>query len=146
MPKPISTSLYETFGNEIKYRINAGTIEAYLENSTIRFPLPEASSDILGGLVVEGQLNPELVKMVEAKLINIGYKESKANVMAQVLVQVAKSQKVNPLEYFDFGVAAVKLTQDGYETMNLLRPKGNRVGLTSPIQNNKSRYSDLIKP
>lgn len=146
MAKPVSTSLYETFGNEIKYRISSGTVEAFLENSTVRFPLPEASSDILGGLVVEGQLNPMLVEQVEAKLLHIGYKPAKAKVMAQVLVQVAKAQKVHPLEYFDFGEASVRLTQDGYDTMNLLRPKGNRVGLTNPLDNKKSRYSGLIKP
>jgi hypothetical protein len=146
MPTSKSTSLYETFGNEIKYRITSGTVEAYLENSTIRFPLPEASSDILAGLVVETGLNTQLVELTEARLIDLGYQKAKANVMAKVLVQVAQSQGVHPFEYFDSEEAAVKLTQDGYLTMNMLRPKGNRVGLTAPIQNNKSKYSDIIKP
>ena len=146
MPTNKSTSLYDTFGNELKYRINSGTVEAYLENSTIKFPLPEASSDILGGLVVEGNLNPEQVDQCRLRLVKLGFKESKAVVMAQVLVQVASSLKVHPFSFFDDKNSAVKLTRDGYDTMNKLRPKGNRVGLTIPINNSKSRLKDIIKP
>lgn len=146
MPTNKSTSLYDTFGNELKYRINSGTVEAYLENSTIKFPLPEASSDILGGLVVKGNLNPEQVDQCRLRLVKLGFKESKAVVMAQVLVQVASSLKVHPFSFFDDKNSAVKLTRDGYDTMNKLRPKGNRVGLTIPINNSKSRLKDIIKP
>ena len=48
----MSTSLYNTFGNEVKYRYNQGVLTAYLENSTINFPLPEASSEILAEIAV----------------------------------------------------------------------------------------------
>lgn len=146
MPTNSSVSMYDTFGNEVKYRINAGVVEAYLENSTIKFPLPEASSDILGGLVVKSKLNPELVELVKAKLISIGFMDAKATVMSQILTQVAENQGVHPFEYFDNTAAAVKLTQDGYDTMNKLRPKGNRVSIRSEIKNNKSRYKDTIQP
>lgn len=146
MPTNKSVSLYNTFGNELKYRINSGTVEAYLENSTIKFPLPEASSDILGGLVVQGNLNPEQVDQCRLRLIKLGFKESKATVMAQILVQVALTIDVHPFSFFDDKDSAVKLTRDGYDTMNRLRPKGNRVGLTNPINNSKSRFKDIIKP
>ena len=46
----MSTSLYETFGSEINYRFTAGKLEAYLDNASINFPLPEASSEILADL------------------------------------------------------------------------------------------------
>lgn len=146
MPTNSSISMYDTFGNEVSYRINAGVVEAYIENSTIKFPLPEASSDILGGLVVKSKLNPELVELVKAKLKAVGFKDAKATVMAQILTQVAENQGVHPFEYFDNTAAAVKLTQDGYATMNKLRPKGNRVGIKSELKNSKSRYKDTIRP
>lgn len=146
MPNNSSISMYDTFGNEVSYRINAGVVEAYIENSTIKFPLPEASSDILGGLVVKSKLNPELVELVKAKLKAVGFKDAKATVMSQILTQVAENQGVHPFEYFDNTAAAVKLTQDGYATMNKLRPKGNRVGIKSELKNSKSRYKDTIRP
>lgn len=141
-----SVSLYDTFGNEVRYRISSGVVEAYLENSTIKFPLPEASSDILGGLVVEGNLNPQLVELVRIKLVALGFREAKATVMAQVLTQVASSQGVHPFEYFENRDSAIRLTQDAYDTMNKLRPSGNRVGLSAPLNNSKSRFKDIIQP
>ncbi len=140
--------MFETFGNEKKYEITAGTVRAYLENSTIKFPLPEASAEILGDLVSPtGSVNLQLLEQVVARLVEIGFKKPKADTMAQVLIKVVEKQNVNPLTYFDYGAESVKLTQDGYVTMNLLRPTGNRVGLTVPKQNNKStRYKDLIQP
>ena len=54
--------MFETFGNEKKYEITAGTVRAYLENSTIKFPLPEASAEILGDLVSPtGSVNLQLL-------------------------------------------------------------------------------------
>ena len=41
----MATSLYDTFGNDIKYRIDEGTIRTYLVNSTIDFPLPALPQD-----------------------------------------------------------------------------------------------------
>ena len=40
-------SMYETFGNEISYEKRRDKVVQFLENSTIAFPLPEASVDIL---------------------------------------------------------------------------------------------------
>lgn len=146
MPTNTSVSLYDTFGNEVRYRISAGVVEAYLENSTIKFPLPEASSDILGGLVVQGNLNPQIVEQVRLRLVSIGFREAKATVMSQILTQVANAQGVHPFEYFEDRDTAVRLTQDAYDTMNKLRPSGNRVGLSAPLKNSKSRFKDIIKP
>jgi len=42
----MSASLYTTFGNEVKYEFRQGVLTAYLENSTINFPLPEATSEV----------------------------------------------------------------------------------------------------
>ena len=38
----MSSSLYETFGSEINYKFTAGKLEAYLDNASVKFPLPEA--------------------------------------------------------------------------------------------------------
>ena len=62
--------MFETFGNEKKYEITAGTVRAYLENSTIKFPLPEASAEILGDLVSPtGSVNLQLLEQVVARLV-----------------------------------------------------------------------------
>ena len=46
----MSTSLYDTFGNTTSYEMVNGTLVAYLESATIKFPLPEASSELLATL------------------------------------------------------------------------------------------------
>ena len=43
----MSASLYNTFGNEVQYKIAQDTLVAYIDNASIKFPLPEASSEIL---------------------------------------------------------------------------------------------------
>lgn len=143
-----SKSLYQTFGNEVKYTISEGTIKAYLENSTIDFPLPEAASDILAGYVSFGKsIDGQLYDQVFQKLVLAGFKEPKAKTMATVLLEVATSQGINPLSYFDDPDVAVKLTQDSYDAMNKLRPAGNRVSLTTTITNSKNRkLKDIIQP
>ncbi len=141
-----STNLYNTFGNELKYRISQGTLEAYLENATIKFPLPEASSTILGELAPIDSVNPQELDAVRGELERIGFSQANARAMAAVLIQVAKSQGVSPLTYFDLNAASLKLAIDTYETINLLRPPGNRIGLTSAKDNQKSRASSLIQP
>lgn len=141
-----STTLYNTFGNELKYRIMQGTLEAYLENATIKFPLPEASSTILSELAPPESVNPQELDTVKSKLESIGFAQANARAMAAVLIQVAKSQGISPLEYFSMNQNSLKLAVDTYETINMLRPPGNRIGLVTPINNNKSRYSRLIQP
>ena len=141
-----STSLYTTFGNEIKYDIQQNTLVSYLENATIKFPLPEASSVLLSELVDIKQVNPVDLDVVKAKLISIGFGEANANAMAGVLITVAKSHGVSPLEYFALNEASLKLTEDAYKTINLLRPSGNRIGLSPQKQNKNSRYNSIIRP
>jgi hypothetical protein len=143
---PNSTSLYNTFGNELKYRITAQTLEAYLENATIKFPLPEASSTILGELAPVENVNPMELEAVQVKLESIGFSTPSARAMSAVLIQVAKSQGVSPLLYFSSNEAALKLAVDSYETINLLRPAGNRINVTLPKKNRQSRYNKLIRP
>ena len=141
-----STTLYNTFGNELKYRINQDTLEAYLENATIKFPLPEASSTILSELAPPESVNPQELDAVKSKLESIGFGKANARAMSAVLIQVARSQGVSPLEYFSVNQASLKLAVDTYDTINMLRPPGNRIGLTAPLDNSKSRYANLIKP
>lgn len=142
----MSTSLYTTFGNEVKYRITQDTLEAYLENATIRFPLPEASSEILSEITVDQVIDPVQLDVVRSRLVSIGFKPANATTMAKVLIEVGKSQNVNPLDYFSLNEASLKLAVDTYKTINMLRPPGNRIGLAVQRENNKSRYSNLIKP
>lgn len=143
---PNSSSLYTTFGNELKYRITSQTLEAYLENATIKFPLPEASSEILGELAPIENVNPQVLEAVQVKLESIGFGKANARAMAAVLIQVATSQGVSPMLYFSSNEASLKLAVDSYETINLLRPAGNRINVTLPKNNRKSRYNQLIRP
>lgn len=141
-----STSLYNTFGNEIKYDIQQNTLVAYLETATIKFPLPEASSTLLSELVDIEQVNPMDLDVVKSRLLKIGFGEPNALAMASVLISVAKTHGVSPLEYFEMNEASLKLTEDAYKTINLLRPAGNRIGLSQRKQNKKSRYGNIIRP
>ena len=143
-----STSLYDTFGNDIKYRIDEGTIRSYLVNSTIDFPLPEAASDILAGYVsTTGSIDGALYDQVTQKLIVVGFKKPKALTMAKVLLAVASSEGINPLVYFDDPDSAIKLTQDGYDAMNNIRPIGNRVSITTATKNSaNTKFSNIIQP
>ena len=143
-----SSSLYETFGNEVKYSITEGTLHAYLENSTIAFPLPEAASDILAGYVsFDKSLDGQLLDQVMQKLIVAGFKKAKAKTMASVLLQVAEQEGISPLTYFDYPDKALTLTQDSYDAMNNIRPAGNRISVTTAINNSKNtRLNNLIQP
>ena len=143
-----SKSLYETFGNEVKYTISEGTMQAYLENSTIDFPLPEPISDLLAGFVsFSKEIDGQLLDQVEVKLIAKGFKKAKAKTMATVLLQVAESEGISPLTYFDDPEVALKLTQDSYDAINAIRPKGNRISLTTAINNSKNKkLNGLIQP
>ena len=138
--------LYVTFGNELKYQITEDTLIAYLENATIKFPLPEASSVLLEDFASIDSVNPQVLDTVKSRLISIGFKEPSALTMASVLIQVAKTQGVSPMEYFSLNEASLKLAVDTYSTINSLRPSGNRIGLTTPIQNKRSRPRQLIQP
>ncbi len=143
-----SRSLYDTFGNETKYQVVEDTLVAYLENATIKFPLPEASSEILSTLLTNKVefVNSDVLDQVEQKLIKSGFKAANAKAMSQVLMQVASAQNVSPLTYFSVNSDTLKLTVDTYNTINALRPIGNRINLVLPIRNSSSKYKSLIQP
>lgn len=141
-----SASLYDTFGNEIGQRITQQTIDQYLKDATVKFVLPEATSEILSALSVPESADRPLFEAVKGKLIALGYKEPNAKALASVLLPVADQQGVNPLDFFNDSEAALKLANDTYEAINILRPPGNRIGIVLRQANVRSRVYKLIKP
>lgn len=143
-----STSLYNTFGNEVKYQVVKDTLVAYLENATVKFPLPEASAEILSTLLSDtaSTINPDELDQIEQRLVKSGFGAANARALAQVLIQVATAQGVSPLSYFSVNDSSLKLTIDTYQTINALRPVGNRINLVLPKKNSASNYKNLIKP
>jgi hypothetical protein len=143
-----SVSLYNTFGNEVKYQVVKDTLVAYLETATVKFPLPEASSEILSTLLSDSVevINPDMLDQIQQRLVRAGFGESNARALSQVLLQVSTAQGVSPLTYFSVNDASLKLTIDTYETINALRPSGNRINLAMPKKNSSSVYRDFIKP
>lgn len=144
----MSSSLYNTFGNTVNYRVSGGKLVAYLEEATISFPLPEAGAEILASLVEETNVIKNYVKLdiVQVKLEKLGYKKANAKALAPVLVQVAQAQGVDPLDYFDVNENSLQLTIDAYNAMNKLRPAGSRVSIGSTVNNRRSPASKLIRP
>jgi hypothetical protein len=143
----MSTSLYNTFGNEIQYKFTLNTLTAYLDQATIKFPLPEASSIILSDLTREDKnVDPVVQDAVTSRLEGVGFKPANAKAMASILIQVAYDNNVSPMEYFEVNETSLKLAVDTYKTINLLRPSGNRIGLVTVKNNQKSRYAKQIQP
>ena len=144
----MSSSIYDTFGNTVKYDIIQNTLVAYLEESTVSFPLPEASSELLANLTnrVSKSYDPAKVSMVQSKLEKAGFKKPSAVAMTGVLMAVAEAQNIDPLEYFDVNQNSLNLTVDAYRAMNELRPAGSRIGIITPSNNQTSKASSLIKP
>jgi hypothetical protein len=143
----MSTSLYNTFGNEVSTRINQQTIERYLKDATIKFVLPEATSSLLADLGTgDNSVDKPLRDAVISKLENLGFAPANAKAMASVLLPVAKQQGVSPLDYFDNSDAALKLAVDTYNALNILRPPGNRIGLTTVKQVNRTSVQQLLRP
>lgn len=143
-----STSLYDTFGNEVKYQQFQGTLVAYLENATIKFPLPEASTDILSKLFQDKDdpINPTLLEQVQQRLIKSGFKEANARAMADILIRVAAVERVNVMDYFEVNSTSLKLTVDTYDAINAMRPVGNRINLVRPLNNSSTAFKNLIQP
>lgn len=143
-----STSLYDTFGNEIRFDVLRTTLNTFLENATIKFPLPEATSEILGNLGEEdlAAINPDTLNTVRSNLEALGFQAANAKALSIVLIRVAEIQGVHPLEYFNLNESTLKLTKDAYTAINGLRPVGNRVGLAIVKKNSSSAKKDLIKP
>ena len=148
MTEKNSTSLYDTFGNEVKYQQFQGTLVAYLENATVKFPLPEASTDILSKLFTnkDDPINPTLLEQVQQRLIKSGFKEANAKAMADVLIRVATVERVNVMDYFEVNNNSLKLTVDTYEAINAMRPVGNRINLVRPLNNSATKFRQLIQP
>lgn len=143
-----SSSLYDTFGNEIKYQLAYGKLRSFFENATIPFPLPEASAEILSTLTTEQShvIDPTTLDVVRGQLISIGFEQASATAMADILIRVARAQNVNVMEYFDLSAASLKMSVDAYKTMNSLRPQGNRVGMVTPTNNYRAPPAALIRP
>lgn len=142
----MSSSLYNTFGNELRYDVLQSTLAVFLENATIKFPLPQASSEILGD--IDGNLevvNPEVLTQVKTRLVRIGYGEANANALSIVLLKVAENLNTSPLEFFSINENTLKITKDAYDAINANRPVGNRINLVIPKVNSKSSVSKLIK-
>ena len=79
----MSTSLYDTFGNEVGTRINQQTIERYLKDATVKFVLPEATSEILSELNLGGEsINKPLFDAVFSNLVSLGFSDPNARAMA----------------------------------------------------------------
>ena len=142
-----SSSLYDTFGNELRYDVLKSTLTTFLENATIKFPLPQASSEILGNLEENSldKINPEVLTQVKTRLQRIGFKEANANALSIVLIKVAESLGTSPMEFFSINENTLKITKDAYDAINAMRPKGNRINLVVPKTNSKSSANKLIK-
>ena len=142
----MSSSLYNTVGNELRYDVLQSTLAVFLENATIKFPLPQASSEILGD--IDGNLevvNPEVLTQVKTRLVRIGYGEANANALSIVLLKVAENLNTSPLEFFSINENTLKITKDAYDAINAKRPVGNRINLVIPKVNSKSSVSKRIK-
>jgi hypothetical protein len=148
MTEKNSTSLYDTFGNEVKYQISQNTLIAYLENATVKFPIPEASTDILSKLFQDKDdpINPVLLEQIQQRLIKSGFKEANAKAMADILIRVAAVERVNVMDYFEVNNNSLKLTVDTYEAINAMRPVGNRINLVRPLNNSATKFRQLIQP
>tara|TARA_B100000900_G_scaffold16075_2_gene12728 strand:+ start:7642 stop:8079 length:438 start_codon:yes stop_codon:yes gene_type:complete len=142
-----SQSLYNTFGNEQDITLLNEMLTIFLKNSTVDFPLPQASSKILGDFTEDNleHINGPLLEQIKMRLLSSGFSEANANALSLVLYQVAEQQNIHPFEFFEITTNTLKITKDAYDAINALRPTGNRVNLVSPLQNSNSRIKDIIK-
>ncbi len=127
--------------------MSGDTLIAYINNATINFPLPEASSEILSTLRDSNYKikDVQLLNMVQAKLEKSGFKQANASALAPVLMQVAEAQNINALEFFEINANALNLALDAYNAINALRPVGSRIGLFTSNVNSNSPASGLIQ-
>ena len=143
----MSASLYDTFGNEIEYKVLQSTLATFLKNATIKFPLPQASSQILGDFAENSvqHINGPLLEQINLRLETLGFKEANARALAVVLIKVAEQQNISPMDFFSINENTLNITKQAYDAINELRPNGNRVNLVTPKNNSKSPVSKLIK-
>jgi len=143
----MSASLYDTFGNEISYQVKRGILTAYIDNSTIEFPLPQASAELLEKFSNPvDTMNQQHLDMIKSKLEKIGFKKANAKALAPVLITVAIELDTDVLEFFKDSDASLQLTTDAYTAINLQRPEGSRISVSTPTVNSKSKASALIQP
>jgi hypothetical protein len=144
----MSTSLYETFGNEVSYEVRKDKLVKFLENSTIAFPLPEASVEILTTMLGEPNagMNGDEIDLVYGRLTSIGFNEATGKTLAVALIQIAKQQGVHPMEYFEINETSIKLAENTYKAINKIRPKGNLIGLSVSKTNRQSKIANAIRP
>ena len=143
-----SQSLYETFGNEKSITVLNEMLTIFLKNSTVDFPVPQASSQILGSFTDENileHINGPLLEQIRMRLLSSGFSQANANALGIVLLQVAEQQKIHPFEFFELSTNTLKITKDAYDAIYALRPAGNRVNLVAPLKNSNSRIKDIIK-
>jgi hypothetical protein len=142
-------SMYETFGNEVSYEKRRDKLVQFLKNSTIAFPLPEASVEILTTML-EGKntagMDATKLQMVEGRLTDIGFNKPTSATLAQALIKIADQQGVHPISYFELNEDSIKLAENTYKALNTIRPKGNLVGLTVEKQNKFSKIANVIRP
>ena len=113
------------------------------------FPLPEASVDILTGMLDETTaqgMDATRIDMVKGRLQQVGFNKVTANTLAVALIKIADIQGVHPISYFELNEDSIKLAENTYKALNKIRPKGNLVGLSVEKQNKYSKISDLIRP
>ena len=141
-------SLYETFGNEVSYEVRKGKLVQFLENSTLAFPLPEASVDILVSMLTDKftGMDPNKIDVVYSKLTSTGFPPKSAKALAVALIEVANRQGVHPMAYFELNEASIKLAEDTYKALNSIRPKGNIIGLSVEKTNKSSRIANAVRP
>jgi hypothetical protein len=144
----MSSSLYDTFGNETKYELSGGTLISFLQDATIKFPLPEASAEFLEKLgdPQAATFDPAKTDMIKSKLIKLGFSAANATALTPVLMQVSKAQGIDPLDFFEINQNALNLTLDTYKAINVLRPVGSRVTILAPTVNATSKAGSLIQP
>ena len=144
----MSTSLYETFGNEISYEVRKDKLVKFLENSTIAFPLPEASVEILTTMLGEPNviIDGDEIDLVYGRLTSFAVHEATGKTLAVALIQIAKQQGVHPMEYFEINETSIKLAENTYKAINKIRPKGNLIGLTVSKTNRQSKIANAIRP
>jgi len=145
----MSTSLYETFGNEVNYERRRDKVVQFLKNNTLNFPLPEAGVDILTGMLDETQdrgMDATKIDMIKGRLEEIGFNSVTGNTLAVALIKIADMQGVHPISYFELNADSIKLAENTYKALNTIRPKGNLVGLTVEKKNKNSKIANLIRP
>lgn len=141
-------SLYETFGNEVDFEIRKDKIVKFIENSTINFPLPEASVEILTQMLSQDTsgINSDTYNIVYNRLTDIGFNDATGKTLAVALIKIAKEQGVHPITYFELNEDSIKLAENTYKAINKLRPKGNLVGVTVTKTNKQSKIANVIRP